>query len=261
MTKQLKLLLTIFFIAASAAYAQPKIEADTAFISYLCRENLEAERMAYYRLIDIQSLPQQYAYKDMLYLSALHHDTSMIKQIAAEVKDTANILYVIYASLLTQMKEQYNKAFSDLKAADFSGFKIKQLTDLLLCNQDSSLKTYESTLFYSTLKRINQLEKRSVLVAAFLSAILPGAGKYYLLQNAEGNAAFSLTLLTAAPLVECILKLVFISTGTILTGLVFVPVYVANIYGTVKAKKALTKKLKQQLKHEISDYCIYQLHH
>jgi TM2 domain-containing membrane protein YozV len=103
------------------------------------------------------------------------------------------------------------------------------------------------------------MEKKSILLASLFSIIIPGSGKYYLKQPAEATAALFLNILALAPLIETIIKVGLISTATLLSGLVFAPVYLATIYGTYISKKSLLKKLNLQLKNEVLDYCTYQL--
>jgi hypothetical protein len=261
MNKRITLLLLIVFFCSVKTDAQQKVKVDTSFINYLCSEQLKTERHAYYQLIDFESLPQDYSFKDMLYLSAALGDTMLLKQISPMVNDTINLTYFFYASLILNAEQHYLTAIHKLKENNLSSIRLRQLSELMVCYKGLIEGIDESQLFYTTVNKIKKLRQRSVLLAGFFSALMPGLGKYYLMQGTEGNAAFSLCLITAAPFIECVVKLGLLSAGTIATGLIFVPVYVSNIYGTVKAKKSYLNKLNEQLNHEVIDYCTYQLHH
>ena len=133
---------------------------------------------------------------------------------------------------------------------------MSEIIDFIEGRENSKTNSIQ---FYTTSERIKKLQQKSLFIATLLSIIVPGTGKYYLMQNGEATGTIFLNLLVSAPVIESIIKIGLISTGTLITGLVFLPVYIANIYGTVISKKILLKKLNTQLKNEVLDYCNYQL--
>jgi TM2 domain-containing membrane protein YozV len=153
----------------------------------------------------------------------------------------------------------FSNITNELRVLNLSANKLSELLELENFWHGKVNKNIASINFYSTTEAIKTMERKSVFLASLFSMIIPGSGKYYLKQPAEATAALFLNLLAIAPLIETIMKVGLISTATLLSGLVFTPIYLATIYGTYISKRSLLKKLNFQLKNEVLDYCTYQL--
>lgn len=90
-------------------------------------------------------------------------------------------------------------------------------------------------------KQINQYPNRSPLLAAVLSGVLPGAGKFYAGSPRKGLASLLATGVLAAQTVESYQKRGPAHYRTIVFGALFSVFYVGNIWGSV-----LEVEIKQQ---------------
>lgn len=258
-----------FFIAVvllisphfNMALAQQKVAVNQNFLHHLIHENLEIERLAYYKTIDLSIDSNRLSCKDIMYLSAKYNDTLLFAYHHFFAKDTNDLLLVFFGAVSLNLEHYFVEAYNELELQKLSNQKLFLLKDIINFSKGNVSLVNQKKEFINTISKVQKLEKKSVFLAAVLSTLLPGSGKYYLMQNSEANAMLILNVMSAGPLVECIIRLGIASTGTILAAIVFVPIYAANIYGTIISKKALVKKLKKQLKNEIHDYCFYQLHH
>jgi hypothetical protein len=224
-------------------------------------ENFEYERLAYYKTVDFSLTSDTGLVKDIIFLSVKYKDSLLINNYTSFASDTNDIVYVFYGAILLNLNKLKKKLFEELSNKNLSKNKLLQLTELIEFTEGNVGKNTSSVEFYTTITRIKELNKKSVFLASVLSIIIPGGGKYYLMQNSEATSTLALNIMAAAPVVECILRFGLISTASILSGLVFIPIYVAGVYGTIISKKTLIKKLNIQLKNEVLDYCTYQLHH
>jgi len=153
------------------------------------------------------------------------------------------------------------KLLSELNQKNISSSQLNQLFELLDYTDGVIHIEKTSNQFYSTTERIKKLQNKSLFIATLLSVLVPGSGKYYLLQNNEATGALILNLMVGLPLLELIIQYGLISTAALFSAVLFLPIYLANVYGTYISKKILLKKLKTQLKNEVLDYCTFQLHH
>jgi hypothetical protein len=241
--------------------AQPKTILNTQFLTHLMDENLQMERLAYYKTVDFTITTTQVSIKDIIYLSAKFNDTLLFNNASILAKDTNDYLNIFYGAIILNKENHYTNAYYQLKNKSLSKSKLNLLFDMMNFVKGEVINLTNHHPFMTTSARINQLQNKSLLIAALLSTLLPGAGKYYLLQPNEANAMLLLNLMSALPLLECIIKLGLYSTGTILCAIVVLPIYLSNIYGTVVSKKMLLKKLNTQLKNEVFDFCFYHLYH
>ncbi len=252
------LLVSLCFINC-LLHAQQLIKLNPSFLDHLMHQNLEQERLAYYKCVDFNE-PSTFSHtKDIIYLSAKFNDSLLIKKYTFFAKDTTDLIYVFYGAILLNQSPYFSKIIEELRLQKLSSKRLSELSELADCWRGEINKNITSTNFYSTTESIKKMEKKSVFLATLLSVIIPGSGKYYLMQPAEATGALFLNLLAVAPLIETIIKIGLISTASVLSGLVFIPIYLATIYGTYISKKSLLKKLNLQLKNEVLDYCTYQL--
>lgn len=238
--------------------AQQSTPLNEAFLLHLKQNNLAQERLSYYHTIDFLNSTSTNLTKDIVYLSAKFNDTLLLKKYALYARDSNDLMLVYYGALAVELSSVIENTIEDL-TTQLSAEKLQELKELHALLNGKVDKLKPADLFYTTTKRIITLEKKSVLLASICSMIIPGSGKYYLLQHQEATSALLLNVLAAAPFIECILKLGLYSTASVLTGLVFLPVYIATVYGTSISKKSLLKKLHAQLHHEVLDYCNFQL--
>ncbi len=240
-------------------HAQVLVKINEDFLSHLMQDNFELERLAYYKTIDFSSPSAVSLAKDIVYLSSKYKDTLLLNKYTLFAKDTNDLILVFYGALVLNSNKIYSHIIQELTLKKIAESKIAQLNALIDFIEGKVNSKTNSNQFNTTSERIKKLQKKSLFVATLLSIIVPGTGKYYLMQNGEATGTIFLNLLASAPLIESIIKIGLVSTSTLITGLVFLPVYMANIYGTVISKKLLLKKLNTQLKNEVLDYCTYQL--
>ena len=239
--------------------AQQLIKLNPQFLEHLMHQNLEQERLAYYNCVEFKDTSTVSYAKDIVYLAAKFNDSLLLKKYTFFAKDTSDLIYVFYGSILLNQSHMFSNITNELRVLNLSANKLSELLELENFWHGKVNKNIASINFYSTAEAIKTMERKSVFLASLFSMIIPGSGKYYLKQPAEATAALFLNILAIAPLIETIMKVGLISTATLLSGLVFAPIYLATIYGTYISKRSLLKKLNFQLKNEVLDYCTYQL--
>jgi TM2 domain-containing membrane protein YozV len=252
-------ILLLFLLFQTRLDAQQLATININFLNHLKAEKLEIERLAYYHLVDLSSLTSNDFTKDLIYLAAKYYDSTLIKNYSIYAHDSISLTHTYYGALALNLNSIGDKVLAALIQQNRANTILQEMKELKLFIDGKSKELEESNHFYNTTHLINRLQKKSVLLATLFSTILPGAGKVYLLQNTEAIGALTMNVMTAAPLIESMLKIGLISTSSIIGALVFIPIYLANIYGTSQTKRVLLNKLKTQLNHEILDYCLYQL--
>jgi TM2 domain-containing membrane protein YozV len=253
------IVLALFCFFNCLLHAQQLIKLNPQFLEHLMHQNLEQERLAYYHCVDFKDTSAVAYTKDIVYLAAKFNDSLLLKKYTFFAKDTSDLIYVFYGSILLNQHQLFSIIMEELRLLKLSTNRLAELSELAACWQGKINNKVISTNFYSTTEGLKKMEKKSVFLATLFSTIIPGSGKYYLKQSAEGTAALFLNVLAVAPLIETIIKIGLISTASVLSGLVFIPIYLATIYGTYISKKSVLKKLNLQLKNEVLDYCTYQL--
>jgi hypothetical protein len=243
------------------AHAQQTAKFNPEFLSHLLRENLEIERLCYYRTFDFSENSISNIAQDLSYLSAKYNDSLLLQKYSTYVTDTNELVSIFYGAMLLHSKVLYQNIFKNLCEQNLSKNKLILFSEMIAIMNGEINRFAVSSQFYTTTERIKKLQSKSLFLATILSIVLPGAGKYYLMQSSEASSAILLNLITGAPLIEAIFRFGLVSAGTMLCGVVFIPVYVSSIYGTIKSKKVLLHKLQIQLKNEVHDYCTYKLHH
>jgi TM2 domain-containing membrane protein YozV len=251
--------LVLLCLVTFLTQAQQLVKVNQDFLKHLMVQELEHERLSYYNCIDFNSLSTLSISKDLVYLSAKYKDTLLLKRYSYYAKDTIELMHVFYGSILLHQIKIVDHSIEALRDQSLSKKNITQLAELKDCILGKFEKDNDESQFYTTKTRIKQLERKSLFLATLLSTLLPGSGKFYLMQNEEAIGAISLNLIALAPLIEISLKIGLLTTAGVLSGLVFLPIYFATLYGTYISKKALLKKLNLQLKNEVLDFCTYQL--
>ena len=243
------------------AKAQLKQKINPSFLLHLRQVNLEQERLTYYKTVDFSYASDTLLTDDISRLCVKYNDSLLIKRYSHFAKDTNYLIDILYAALILNLNQTAMQIHHALTEQKLSIKKLYVLAQLIDFSQGKINDSVVSIQFKSTVQRINLLNKKSIFLATVFSMLIPGAGKYYLLQNGEASSALVLNLLASAPFAESIVKFGLLSTVSLFSGLVLLPVYLANVYGTYKSKKTLLNKLNLQLKNEVLDYCDYQLHH
>jgi TM2 domain-containing membrane protein YozV len=241
--------------------AQYKQKINPSFLSHLRQVNLEQERLTYYKIVDFSNASDTFLTKDISRLCVKYNDSLLIKSYSHFAKDTNDLIDVFYASLILNLNQTTMQINQTLTEQKLSIKKLSALAELINFSQGKVDDSVVSVQFNTTVQRINLLNKKSIFLATVFSMLIPGAGKYYLLQNGEASSALVLNLLASAPFAESIVKFGLLSTVSLFSGIVLLPVYFANVYGTYKSKKSLLNKLNFQLRNEVLEYCDYQLHH
>jgi len=241
--------------------AQQLLKFDSIFAAHLMQENLESERLAYYNTIDFSISDVTLPVKDIVHLTAKYRDSLLLRRYAPFANDTNDLITVFFGAIILNIKNLPQKLLSELNQKNISSSQLNQLFELLDYTDGVIHIEKTSNQFYSTTERIKKLQNKSLFIATLLSVLVPGSGKYYLLQNNEATGALILNLMVGLPLLELIIQYGLISTAALFSAVLFLPIYLANVYGTYISKKILLKKLKTQLKNEVLDYCTFQLHH
>lgn len=241
--------------------AQQKATVNIDFLNHLKGQKLEQERLAYYQHIDLLESKKEGFTHDICYLSAKYRDSILIKQYQYFANDTNDLMMVFYTGILLNTRSLCEQIYDELTHNNLSSKQRLLLHEIMEFSKDNINIDTLSEAFCATTNQITKLQNKNIYVAMGLSMLLPGAGKYYLMQSNEATGTLVLNLIAAAPVAEIVFRFGLISAGVVFSGLVFIPVYIANIYGTVRSKKVLLKKLKTQLKNEVLDYCAFQLHH
>lgn len=235
------------------------MQVNPDFLTHLQQKNLEQERLTYYHCIDFSKDSSLSLSKDIAYLATKYNDTILLNKYPQFARDTNDLVYILYGAIVLNQEHIYAPIFDELKYKNLSSDQLAQLLELMNCWQGIVEEERGESLFYTTKERIKKLQTKSIFLASLMSFVIPGSGKYYLLQQQEATSTFILNMIALAPFLETTFKIGMLSTAGVLSGLVLVPIYFANVYGTYISKKVLLKKLKLQLKNEVLDYCTYQL--
>jgi len=94
------------------------------------------------------------------------------------------------------------------------------------------------------------LPQKSEILAAVLSAILPGSGYVYAGQYGDGLSAFLLNALFIAGTVAAVNNELYATSA--LTGGIGLPFYIGNIYGSANAVKKYNNSIKRELRAKIT---------
>ena len=240
------LLIAVLLISALSAKAQQGIGKDIEFIDYLIGNNLTRDALAW---ID----GKNYAPSDTLdFLKGLTLYTANKLDLAADsfAKVPVNSPYYEQSLFFGAVSQAYLGNYGE-------GFKLIQSTS------DSELKQYEIAAFslllndrqayekaaqnftytdYSLTEgenifgkiyesRYNERQKSPVL-AGLMSAVIPGAGKFYAGRKDEGIASFFTVGIFAGLTAECWIKKGPKDWRTIVFGTLGSLFYIGNIYGS-----------------------------
>ncbi len=103
-----------------------------------------------------------------------------------------------------------------------------------------------------TFNELKKVKKKSVLAAGLLSALVPGLGKIYAGNNAQGFSAFLFSGILAAQAYEGYYRGGISDPRFIVYSCLFSLFYVSNIYGSVLSVSVKNNQLNSQINHEIT---------
>ena len=179
MIKNLKwILLALLCLNNCLTHAQQLIKLNPDFLEHLMHQNLEQERLAYYNCIDFNEHSTFSHTKDIVYLSVKFNDSLLIKKYTFFAKDTTDLIYVFYGSILLNQRQYFSNIIEELRLQKLSSSRLSELSELADCWRGEINKNITSTNFYSTTESIKKLEKKSVFLATLFSVIIPGSGQY-----------------------------------------------------------------------------------
>lgn len=145
----------------------------------------------------------------------------------------------------------------DLKHYNLAGIALLN-RNLDLYNLETSkykrnnptLAQYSDSLHLRSLK-IKKFKHRSLFLAGFMSATIPGLGKVYAGKYREGISAFFTVGALAAVTLENYFKSGIKDAKTIIFGSLFTVFYIGNIYGSVVSLKVKREEFNHEINHQI----------
>ncbi|MBP5172928.1 MAG: hypothetical protein J6037_04395 [Bacteroidales bacterium] len=240
------LTIAVLLIASLSAKAQQGIGKDIEFIDYLIGNNLTRDALAW---MD----GKNYAPSDTLdFLRGLTLYTANKLDLAADsfAKVPVNSPYyeqsLFFGAVSQAYLGNYGEGFKLIQSASDSELKQYELAafSLLLNDRqayeqaaqnftytDYSLTEGENIFGKIYESRYNERQKSPVL-AGLMSAVIPGAGKFYAGRKDEGIASFFTVGIFAGLTAECWIKKGPKDWRTIVFGTLGSLFYIGNIYGS-----------------------------
>jgi tetratricopeptide (TPR) repeat protein len=144
-----------------------------------------------------------------------------------------------------------------LRIFELAGVSLLQID---LSRFDSLRKEFSSTWYPGIEQKNNfaaykgflrQMDNKKPVVAGLLSAVIPGAGKYYAGRKGNGIFTFLISALLGLQTYEAYKKVGPSSVRFIIYGSLFSVFYVANIWGSVLAVKIVRNETKDAIQNQI----------
>lgn len=177
---------------------------------------------------------------------------------------------MFYSSFNYIARKEYDSGMSALSSLDLSDnnlieFNRYQQSSIALLKRDyeafDSLKNYYSYKYFPLLEhennmmdhysRIRNFKKRSPVLAAIFSSVVPGLGKVYVGRYGEGAAAFLMVTAMGLVTYENFSKDGLWNYKTLIFGGVFSVYYVGNIWGSVFSVKFRRDEFNNEINHQI----------
>lgn len=250
----MKLALLSFFICS---ILQVNAQIDYQFVKHLQANNLHTEHHYY-----LQTLEQQknnadsvnYLYAK-LYLQQ-HNDSLFFKyyNLSSQVfnADTAAIKYADYYFLSNSNKKLQAEWFSQNKTSDSIHMQVVNFYNNV--QKKEPMPIFMNKQLTNDLKKYRKLQSKSPILAACLSAFIPGLGKLYGQQPNSAAITFFSHGIYGYQSYESIKKYGIKNGFSIFSVSLFGLFYISNIYGSFNDLVKLKKQRKQQLLIDAEKY-------
>lgn len=257
-------LLPALLLFSSLCCGQTPAFDTSAFYRHLKEEGLLAEQVVFsQRLLKAPPTSLQQHDTLLLYLSASFLKLMMIDSSASGLKKvSANPLFseerkqLYIASLILCREYSLAEKNPVMPASDTFVRDARTALSILkreTLSTDSSPKDL-SEVIYELRGRYVQTPRHSPFLAGVFSAMLPGAGKWYVGNKRQAVTSFISNALFAAQAIESYSKAGLESPQFILTAGLFGIFYSGNIWGSVLAAKKKKRDRLNQIDHEILDH-------
>jgi hypothetical protein len=250
----MKLALLSFFICITIII---NAQIDYQFVKHLQANNLHTEYHYY-----LQTLEQQKNNADSVnYLYAKlfvqqHNDSLFLKyyRLSSQVfnADTNALRYTDYYFLSNQNKKKQAEWFSENKSSDTIHLQVVNFYNNI--QKKDPMPIFMNKQLTSDLKKYRKLQRKSPLIAACLSAFIPGLGKLYGQQPNSAALAFFSHGIYGYQSVESIKKYGIKNGFSIFSVSLFGLFYISNIYSSFNDLVKLKKQRKQQLLIDAEKY-------
>lgn len=173
-----------------------------------------------------------------------------------------------YNNIYLKKFDKAKTILNDIDVRDSLKLELKnfQLAGIALLNKDlelykkhSSSFKYKSYLLSKEERKLDEFEnemsrfnRKSPVVAGVLSAIVPGAGKFYVNKFGGGLSAFLATTIFGVITYENYRKAGIKNYKTIMFGSIFSFFYIGNIYGSIYAVKDYRNDFDQKMEYRIT---------
>ena len=246
-------LLSFFFYTTLQINAQ----IDYQFVKHLQTNNLHAEYHYYLQTLEQQenntdSLNYLYAklflqqQKDSLFFKHYNLSSYIFN------KDTNALRYTDYYFLSNSNKKLQAEWFAENKSSDTVHLQVLNLYNNL--QKKGPPPIFMNKQLTSDLKKYRKLQSKSPILAACLSAFMPGLGKLYGQQPNSAAITFFSHGIYGYQSYESIKKYGIKNGFSIFSVSLFGLFYISNIYGSFNDLVKLKKQRKQQLLIDAEKY-------
>jgi len=254
-------LLTLLLSLQNQVFGQ-KLYFDTlAFYKHLKDENLLMEQVVFaHKLRNIRSDDQIAKDSMSLDIAAVYYKMNMPDSCIFNLKGISSVSGFserkkeLYFSLLLLFKES-NMVEENIGKLDSKAFRIDMQTSFsMLKRQKLSLAPTEGNISPQIMDLKNRYVNTpysSPFLAGSFSAILPGAGKWYVGYKRQALTAFIANTLFAVQAVESYSKAGISSPQFIITAGLFGIFYSGNIWGSILAAKKKKRDHLKEIDYEI----------
>jgi hypothetical protein len=250
----MKLVLLSFFICSTL---QINAQINYQFVKHLQTNNLHAEYHYY-----LQTLEQYKNNADSLnYLYAKlflqqHKDSLFFKHynLSSQIynKDTNALRYTDYYFLSNSNKKFQAEWFAENISSDTVHLQVLKFFNYM--QKEEPLPIFMNKQLTSDLKKYRKLRSKSPILAACLSAFIPGLGKLYGQQPNSAAITFFSHGIYGYQSYESIKKYGVKNGFSIFSVSLFGLFYISNIYGSFNDLVKLKKQRKQQLLIDAEKY-------
>jgi len=181
---------------------------------------------------------------------------SNLKRISAESKFSGRKTELLFSSLV--LVSDYAAAEKDLSNLPPGIFNNDARISLSILKRDKNITDTAnkniSPIMLDLRSKYYEVPHPSPFLAGTFSALLPGAGKWYIGYKRQALTSFIANAMFAAQAAESYVKAGVSSPRFIITATLFGVFYTGNIWGSVLAAKKKKRDYLKELDHEILDY-------